>query len=134
MNRRIIICFALGVAGWSGVAAFAGVDADMAEARSVLEAAVQAHPQNAELYVHLGFAYRKLEKADDAQKAFEKAIEIDPKKAEAHYMLGLIYEKKNINDKALSAWKSCLSAAKDEGMKDTAQRHIHRLEHASTTK
>ncbi len=101
---------------------------DLVDAKNVLEQAVQQHPNNAELRVHLGFAYKKLGDADNAQKQFEAAAKDDPSNAEVFYMLGLIYEKKGQKEEAASAWKSCAAAAKEPGMKQTAQKHLHLLE------
>jgi len=108
--------------------AFAARAEDLREAKSVLEQAVAAHPGNAELRVHLAFVDQKLGDAAGAQREFEQAVKDDPTKAEARYMLGLLYEKQGAKDKALGEWKACLAAASDEGMKETAQRHIHLLE------
>jgi Tfp pilus assembly protein PilF len=101
---------------------------DALEAKAVLEQDVQAHPRNAELRVHLAFAYKKLGDADGAQQQFEQAAKLEPADGEVWYMLGLIYEKKGDKDRALAAWKSCASAAKEPGMKQTAEKHLHTLE------
>lgn len=92
-----------------------------------LELAVRQRPADAELHIRLGFAYARLEKADEAQKAFENAVRLDPKKAIAHYMLGLIYEKKGLREKAVAAWTACLENAADPHMRETALKHLHHL-------
>ena len=96
---------------------------------AALEEQLKAAPADIELYMRLGFAYSRLEQADEAQRAFESAVALDAKKAGAHFMLGLIYEKKGLRDKALAAWKACLENTQDPRMRDTAQRHIHHLSH-----
>ncbi|OGS12577.1 MAG: hypothetical protein A2234_06320 [Elusimicrobia bacterium RIFOXYA2_FULL_58_8] len=96
---------------------------------AAIEQQVKANPADTELYMKLGFAYSRLEQADDAQRAFEGAVNLEPKKAAAHYMLGLIYEKKGLRDKAIAAWKACLDNTQDPRMRDTATRHLHHLSH-----
>ena len=92
-----------------------------------LEEAVRQHPESAELYIRLGFAYAKLEKTEEARKAFETAVKLDPKKAIAHYMLGLIYEKKGMKTEAVAAWKACLESADEPRLRETARKHLHHL-------
>lgn len=92
-----------------------------------LEMAVKQNPSDIELYIRLGFAYARLENADEAQKAFENAVRLDPKRAIAHYMLGLIYEKKGLEEKAITAWKACLENAAEPRLRETARKHLHHL-------
>lgn len=92
-----------------------------------LEAAVARDPGNIELHIRLGFAYSRLEKADDAQRAFENVVRLDPARAIAHYMLGLIYEKKGLKEMAASAWKACLDNAAEQHLRETALKHLHHL-------
>jgi tetratricopeptide (TPR) repeat protein len=101
---------------------------DVVQARGIIEAAVKDYPKNAELRVHLGFIYKKLGLTDDAQREFEESARLEPAKAEASYMLGLLYEKKGLREKARAAWKACAENATEEGMKETAQRHLHLLD------
>ena len=96
---------------------------------SALEEAIKLKPAEVDLRVKLGFAYTRLEKADEAQRAFESTVSLDPRKAIAHYMLGLIYEKKGLTAQALAAWRACLDSTQDPRMRDTAIRHIHHLSH-----
>ena len=94
---------------------------------SALEEDVKTDPNNAELWLHLGFAYRKLDKIDQAQKAFERATSLDPKSKDAFFMLGLIYESKHQNPEALQAWKSYMAIETSSEKRDIAQKHIHHL-------
>lgn len=48
------------------------------EALAILEIARQRDPQNADIYIGFGKAYRKIGKKDEAIKAFAKALELDP--------------------------------------------------------
>src|SRR5882724_4300958 len=72
---------------------------DKDRALAVLEQSVKTDPNNSELWLHLGFAYRKLDKIDQAQSAFEKVTTFDAHSRDALYMLGLIYEKKHDTQK-----------------------------------
>ena len=92
-----------------------------------LEEAVKQQPENAELYIKLGFTYTRLERADDAMKAFENAARLAPARAITHYMLGLIYEKKGLKDKAIAAWTACLQNAVEPHLRETARKHLHCL-------
>lgn len=103
-------------------------DPDAIRAKAAIEEAVKKDPANAELWLHLGFAFKKLDDADGAQKAFEKVVELNPKSASAHYMLGLIYEKKKMKEQAIAAWKACLANATEDSMKEIAQKHLGHLQ------
>ncbi|MDA8132490.1 MAG: tetratricopeptide repeat protein [Elusimicrobia bacterium] len=101
--------------------------AELRQTAAELEQALILKPTDVDLYVKLGFAYTRLGRADDAQRAFESAARLDPQRAIAHYMLGLIYEKKGLKDQAIASWKSCLETAKEQHLKDTALKHINNL-------
>jgi cytochrome c-type biogenesis protein CcmH/NrfG len=94
---------------------------------AALDQAIKADPSNSELWMHLGYACRKVEDFDRARQAFEKASSLDPKNQEALFMLGLIYEKMKQPQDALRIWKQYLSVATDPEKRDKAQNHIHRL-------
>jgi cytochrome c-type biogenesis protein CcmH/NrfG len=102
-------------------------DPQKERAVSALEEDLKTDPNNAELWLHLGFAYRKLGKIDQAQNAFEKVSSLNPNEKDAFFMLGLIYESKNQKDAAEKAWKSYLAAETDAGKRSIAQKHIHHL-------
>ncbi len=96
-------------------------------AASALEQSLKTDPNNPELWVHLGFAYRKLGQIDQAQSAFEKATHLNPQNTEAFYMLGLIYESKHETQAAQKAWQSYLLAEKDVEKRAVAEKHLHHL-------
>src|SRR5438552_17228716 len=96
-------------------------------AASALEDDIKTDPNNAELWLHLGFAYRKLNKIDQAQSAFEKVVALSPNNKDATFMLGLIYESKNMKPEAEKAWKSYLAAETDHEKREIAEKHIHHL-------
>jgi len=102
-------------------------DTQRERAVSALEQDLKTDPNNAELWVHLGFAHRKMGKLDDAQRAFEKAAALNPRATEALYMLGLIYESKHDQKAAEKAWKDYLAAETDAEKRAIAEKHIHHL-------
>jgi tetratricopeptide (TPR) repeat protein len=101
--------------------------AQQERAVSALEQDVKADPNNAELWLHLGFAYRKLDQIDKAQEAFEKTTALNPKAKDAFFMLGIIYESKHRNADAVQAWKSYMAIETSPDKRDIAQKHIHHL-------
>lgn len=94
---------------------------------NALQDDLKTDPTNADLWLHLGFAYRKTDKIDDAQKAFEKAVSLDANNRDGLYMLGLIYEKKHDTQKALETWKRYVAVENDAEKKNIGQKHIHHL-------
>jgi len=92
-----------------------------------LQQAVKTDPSNSELWVHLGFAYRKAGDLSKAQESFEKASSLNPRDPDAYFMLGLIYESKGQNQDALRAWKACLANQTDPTRRAQAENHIHHL-------
>src|SRR5262245_45255331 len=94
---------------------------------AALEQDVKTDPNNAELWLHLGFAYRKLGKIDDAQKAFEKSSTLNPRATDAFFMLGLIYESKHQTADAEKAWKAYLASETDGTKREMAEKHLHHL-------
>lgn len=115
------------VAGGGVCADAPSPQAQKERAAATLEQDVKSDPQNAELWLHLGFAYRKLDQLDRAQGAFEKASSLAPQNQEALYMLGLIYEKEKRTGDALRVWKQYLAVVTDPEKRNVADTHIHHL-------
>lgn len=101
--------------------------ADKQDAVSALEQDVKTNPNNPELWLHLGFAYRKVDQLDKAQAAFEKVSALDANNKDSLYMLGLIYEKKQQKADALKVWKHYLIIETDPEKRAVADKHIHQL-------
>jgi cytochrome c-type biogenesis protein CcmH/NrfG len=135
VSRRIFSTMkaglALAVIGLAAPAARAADPASPADqkARTVaaLEQDVKTDPSNAELWLHLGFAYRKSEKIDQALEAFQKAAALNPRETDAFYMLALIYESKHDKPAAQKAWKDYLAGETDAAKRSVAEKHIHHL-------
>lgn len=103
-------------------------DPEVLRAKTVLEEAIKKDPENSELWLHLGFVFKKLGDVDGSQKAFEKSVALNPKNTSAHYMLGLIYEKKKMVEQAIAAWKACLELTKEDTMREIAKKHLAHLQ------
>src|SRR6185312_7072901 len=75
------------------------IDAPAGDAQYAIEKLTQAtqvkHFNNAETYVLMGDAYRKLVDGGNAVQSYQKALTLDPKDAEAKYRIGKIYETQN---------------------------------------
>lgn len=95
---------------------------------TALEQDVHSDPNNSELWMHLGFAYRRAKQLDRAQEAFEKAVALNPRSVESLSMLGLIYESKHMDAAAEKAWQDYLAIETDPNRRAIAQKHIHRIE------
>jgi cytochrome c-type biogenesis protein CcmH/NrfG len=102
-------------------------DPQQERAAAALEQDLKSDPDNAELWLHLGFAWRKLEKISLAQTAFEKVAALNPREKDAYFMLGLIYEKQHKSEAAKKVWETYLSLEKDVGKRAVAEKHIHHL-------
>src|SRR5690348_4097102 len=83
----ILILGFLIAAAAPGARALASTGGPKEKAVAALEEDVKADPQNAELWLHLGFAYRKSDQLDKAQQAFEKVHTMDPRNEDALFML-----------------------------------------------
>jgi len=119
---------AIGVLGLSAPTTRAATPTDeQKRVVTVLEQAVKTDGGNSELWVHLGFAYRKSGQMDLSQAAFEKAAQLNPKGTDAFYMLGLIYENKHDNTAAEKAWTSYMANESDASKRRVAEKHIHQI-------
>lgn len=48
-------------------------------------------PENIDAHFHLGIAYRKENRFDEAERSFRRALQLDPLHAESHLQLGHLY-------------------------------------------
>lgn len=88
---------------------YANVDAKAGDANYAIQklnlAAETKHFNNAETYVLLGDAYRKLLDGGNAVTNYNKAVGLDPKLAEAKMKIGIIYLTQNNRDYFLPAFE-----------------------------
>jgi len=89
------------------------IDAPAGDAQYAIEKLTQAtqekHFNNAETYVLMGDAYRKLVDGGNAVQSYQKALTIDPKDAEAKYKIGKIYETQNNPEFYLPAYTDAIT-------------------------
>ena len=113
----------------SGVTVRAAESPNAAQTRAIeaLAQDVKKDPNNSELWLHLGFAYRKTNHIDQAQSAFEKAVSLNPHAKDANFMLGIIYESKHMTAEAEMAWENYMAAETDPEKRAIAEKHIHHL-------
>ena len=116
---------ALGLCFFPGLARAA--DPQQERAAAAIEQDLKTDPSNAELWLHLGFSYRKMGKIDQARQAFEKVTALNPHETDSYYMLGLIYESQHNTAAAQKAWKDYLAAETDATKRAVAEKHIHHL-------
>jgi len=77
------------------------------------EVKIRLEPEYAAAYNHLGNAYLKDKKYDEAMRAYRKALELEPKFAEAHYNLGNIYAQRKEYDAAIEHYNKATDYRKD---------------------
>ena len=65
---------------------------DVPYAIEKLKTAADINKKNADIYLNLGDAYRKMTDGSNAQLAYQSALAIDPNNARASFMIGRIYQ------------------------------------------
>jgi Tfp pilus assembly protein PilF len=76
-----------------------------------LEEALKSFPDSPRLWFALGFAYFKLDKDEDSERAMKRVIELDAKFAPALAYRGLLRAKKGDYVEAIALYESALNAA-----------------------
>ena len=71
--------------------------------------AAEADPQDAEVLVYLGAAFRGMDETDAAIGCFERALKINPKLPEVYYNLGNLQHEKGELHKASACYQQALS-------------------------
>ena len=67
----------------------------------------------AEMHNHLGAAFNKLGRKDEAAQAFERAVAINPGYADALHNLGVIYGEKQKTEQAINAFRQAVALKPD---------------------
>jgi tetratricopeptide (TPR) repeat protein len=88
------------------------IDARNGDAQYAIEKLTQATQiknfNNAETYLLLGDAYRKLVDGGNAVQSYQRALTLDPKLAEAKYKIGRIYETQHNTEFTLPAYTDAI--------------------------
>ena len=71
--------------------------------------ALELRPDNPDVIVDMGIAYRRIQRSDVAVENFQKALDINPRHVNARYNLGLVL-KLDMKDipRAIAAWDTLL--------------------------
>lgn len=71
-----------------------------------LQKSLQKNSGDAEIRLHLAFAYDRLGSVDDAVAEYRRVIELDPSSYFAHNNLGVLYDTQGRFDEAIAAFES----------------------------
>ncbi len=86
-------------------------DKNYADTVPLLEAAADITPDNADVQITLGVAYRGVGRLDEAEKAYRKALALDPANPAPHFNLGvLLGDYKKDYDGAIASFNTYVSA------------------------
>jgi tetratricopeptide (TPR) repeat protein len=89
----------------------------------LLETAAKKNPNNADVQLTLGVAYRGLGRLEEAEKAYEKALALDPANPAPHFNLGvLLGDYKKDYDGAIAAFNQYIASGGPEA--DMATEYI----------
>jgi tetratricopeptide (TPR) repeat protein len=82
---------------------------DFAEARRLLQEAVEDDPKDGALWFHLGVSCTETNNLDEAITAFERARALAPRQADTYFNLGLVYWRKGAINKAKDSYRAGLA-------------------------
>ena len=82
---------------------------NFAEARRLLQQAVEDDPKDGALWFHLGVSCSETNNLDEAVTAFERARTLAPKQADTYFNLGLLYWRKGEINKAKESYRAGLA-------------------------
>ncbi|MFX0123121.1 MAG: tetratricopeptide repeat protein [Candidatus Hodarchaeota archaeon] len=88
-----------------------------------LEKAHKKHPQNAEIFRHLGLAHFNLGNYEDALLNWEKAIELDPNHHQTYWNLGHLHEIEQRYHEACEAYTQAAVIAEEVSDSKKAKRY-----------
>jgi len=86
---------------------------NLLKAINLLEEAGKKDKKNADIYIAIGDAYRKLYDGSSAVRAYQEALEADPQNAYAYYMTGKIYQTQNNVEVFTSYYNKAIQADPD---------------------
>lgn len=110
-----------------------------------LQKSLQKNSGDADIRLHLAFAYDRLGSVDDAVAEYRRVIELDPNSYFAHNNLGVLYDKQGRYDDAIAAFESAAKldprnpgasknlemAEKNKAAMQERQAQIHKAENAA---
>ena len=85
-----------------------GSPAELQQAVSHLQRALELNPRSAEAHNNLGLAWQRLDRLGDAVREHREAIRLMPGLAEAHYNLGIALGRLGRPDEAVAAYQASL--------------------------
>ncbi len=102
-------------------------DRNYADTVPLLETAAGITPDNADVQLTLGVAYRGVGRLDEAEKAYRKALALDPANPAPHFNLGvLLGDYKKDYDGAIASFNTYVSAGGEES--ELAKEYIDDVE------
>ncbi len=102
-------------------------DKNFADTISLLETAASLTPDNADVQITLGVAYRGVGRLDEAEKAYRKALALDPGNPAPHFNLGvLLGDYRKDYDAAIAEFTTYVSAGGEKA--ELAQEYISEVE------
>ncbi len=84
------------------------------QAATILEAAIENNPEDANLRFQLGIALEHLNRAPEAISAWEEAIRLDPDHRDAHKNLGILLHAKNRFQEAIPHYQTYVRLGGDD--------------------
>ncbi|MGD9579844.1 MAG: tetratricopeptide repeat protein [Vampirovibrionia bacterium] len=78
------------------------------EAIKLYEAALEAEPNNTEIYINLGAANQSIKAYQKAIDYYKKALSLDPKSSLTYYYMGTVYHAQNDLNEAIKNYKQAL--------------------------
>ena len=111
-----------------------------------LQKSLQSNSADAEVRLHLAFAYDRLGSADEAIAEYRRVTELQPNSYFAHNNLGVLYDKQGRYDEAIAAFESAAridstnggakinlaTARKNKALVQERDAQIQKAEHAAT--
>jgi tetratricopeptide (TPR) repeat protein len=83
------------------------------EAYELLFECAKLHPNNGQLFLHMGKLLYDMGKLQAARRAFERAVQLLPQDPQANYLLGFVYMMLGRENWTLAAWRKAVELAPD---------------------
>lgn len=83
------------------------------EAISVVQKALEAQPENTELYHFIAYLYEEANNFGKAEEVLKKAISADESNSKLHYRLGVVYDKAGKREDSINSMKKVIEIEPD---------------------